>query len=90
MIKNLEFKPYENLKSESVDLLVVIGGNGSIKGASVFSNDFDFPVIGIPASIDNDIAGTDHSIGFDTSLNTIINSIDKIRDTARSHSRLFY
>ena len=88
--KKFRIQALENLKSESVDLLVVIGGNGSIKGASVFSNDFDFPVIGIPASIDNDIAGTDHSIGFDTSLNTIINSIDKIRDTARSHSRLFF
>jgi len=83
-------KAYENLKSHSVDLLVVIGGNGSIKGASVFSEDFDFPVIGIPASIDNDVFGTDHSIGFDTSLNTITHAIDKIRDTARSHNRLFF
>ncbi len=88
--KDFRSKAYDNLKSQSVDLLVVIGGNGSIKGAAVFSEDFDFPVIGIPASIDNDIFGTDHSIGFDTSLNTITNSIDKIRDTARSHNRLFF
>lgn len=88
--KKFRLKALENLKSESVDLLVVIGGNGSIMGGSVFSSDFDFPVIGIPASIDNDIHGTDHSIGFDTSLNTITDSIDKIRDTARSHSRLFF
>ena len=83
-------KALENLKSKGVQVLVVIGGNGSIKGASVFSNDFGFPVIGIPASIDNDIYATDHSIGFDTSLNTITNAIDKIRDTARSHNRLFF
>ncbi len=88
--KEYRSKAYENLKSHSVDLLIVIGGNGSIKGASVFSEDFNFPVIGIPASIDNDVFGTDHSIGFDTSLNTITNSIDKIRDTARSHNRLFF
>lgn len=88
--KEYRSKAHENLKSHSVDLLVVIGGNGSIKGASVFSEDFNFPVIGIPASIDNDVFGTDHSIGFDTSLNTITNSIDKIRDTARSHNRLFF
>jgi 6-phosphofructokinase 1 len=83
-------KAFENLKSLSIDALVVIGGNGSLTGASIFSDQFDFPVIGIPASIDNDVYGSDNSIGFHTSLDTIIDSVDKIRDTARSHNRLFF
>ncbi len=81
---------FNNLKSNGVDALVVIGGNGSITGGYIFSEDFNFPVIGIPASIDNDIWGTDNSIGFDTALNNIVDSLDKIRDTARSHNRLFF
>tara|TARA_Y100000739_G_scaffold194219_1_gene175358 strand:+ start:30 stop:1004 length:975 start_codon:yes stop_codon:yes gene_type:complete len=81
---------FNNLKSHGVDALVVIGGNGSITGGHIFSEDFNFPVIGIPASIDNDIYGTDNSIGFDTALNNIVDSLDKIRDTARSHNRLFF
>ena len=81
---------YNNLKAHGADALVVIGGNGSITGGNVFSEDFDFPVVGIPASIDNDIYGTDNSIGFDTALNNIVDSLDKIRDTARSHNRLFF
>ncbi|MGC6428095.1 MAG: 6-phosphofructokinase [Flavobacteriales bacterium] len=81
---------YQNLKNLSIDALVVIGGNGSLTGASIFSNQFDIPVVGIPASIDNDVYGTDHSIGFHTSLDTIVDSVDKIRDTARSHNRLFF
>ena len=81
---------YKNLKALNVDALVVIGGNGSITGAHVFSQQFDFPCVGIPASIDNDIFGTDNSIGFQSALQTIVDSIDKIRDTARSHNRLFF
>lgn len=83
-------KAYNHLKSQNIDALVVIGGNGSIKGANVFAKQFDFPCVGIPASIDNDIYGTDCSIGFQTALQTIVESVDKIRDTARSHNRLFF
>jgi 6-phosphofructokinase 1 len=83
-------KAFTNLKALSIDALIVIGGNGSLTGASIFSDQFDFPVIGIPASIDNDVFGSDHSIGFHTSLDTIIDSVDKIRHTARSHNRLFF
>ena len=83
-------RAYHNLKLQNIDALVVIGGNGSITGASVFSKQFDFPCVGIPASIDNDIHGTDCSIGFQTALQTIVESVDKIRDTARSHNRLFF
>ena len=86
----LEKRAYDNLKSHNIDALIVIGGNGSITGANVFSKQFDFPCIGIPASIDNDIYGTDYSIGFQTALQTIVESVDKIRDTARSHNRLFF
>ena len=83
-------KAYNNLMSQNIDALVVIGGNGSITGANIFSKQFDFPCVGIPASIDNDIFGTDCSIGFQTALQTIVESVDKIRDTARSHNRLFF
>lgn len=81
---------YQNLQSLSIDALVVIGGNGSLTGASIFADQFNFPVIGIPASIDNDVFGSDNSIGFHTSLDTIVDAVDKIRDTARSHNRLFF
>ena len=81
---------YKNLQSQGINSLVVIGGNGSLTGASVFSDEFKMPVIGIPASIDNDIFGTDFSIGYDTALQTIVESVDKIRDTANSHNRLFF
>ncbi|MBF91151.1 MAG: 6-phosphofructokinase [Flavobacteriales bacterium] len=81
---------YKNLQSQGINSLVVIGGNGSLTGASVFSDEFKIPVIGIPASIDNDIFGTDFSIGYDTALQTIVESVDKIRDTANSHNRLFF
>lgn len=80
---------YKNLKEENIDALVVIGGNGSFKGAEVISEEQGIAVIGIPATIDNDINGTDFSIGYDTALNTVIEAIDKIRDTANSHNRLF-
>lgn len=82
-------KAFENLKNENIDALVVIGGDGSFAGASVFSKEFNFPIVGIPGTIDNDINGTDYSIGYDTALNTVVEAIDKIRDTANSHNRLF-
>lgn len=80
---------YENLRKRNIDALIAIGGDGTFKGISVFSTEFDFPVIGIPGTIDNDINGTDYTIGFDTALNTIIKAIDNIRDTAASHHRIF-
>lgn len=82
-------KAFDNLKNENIDALVVIGGDGSFKGASVFSEEFNFPVVGIPSTIDNDIDGTDFTIGYDTALNTVVEAIDKVRDTANSHNRLF-
>ena len=83
-------KAYENLIAENVDALIVIGGDGSFTGGMVFSREFDIPVIGIPGTIDNDIFGTDFTIGYDTALNTAVEVIDKIRDTATSHNRLFF
>jgi len=80
---------YENLKKRNIDGLVIIGGDGSFKAASVFSAEYNIAVIGIPGTIDNDINGTDYSIGFDTAMNTIIHAIDNIRDTASSHHRVF-
>ncbi len=82
-------KAYENLKKHGVEGLVVIGGDGSFRGARVFSNEFDIPCIGIPGTIDKDIAGTDSTIGFDTAVNTAVSAIDKIRDTMEAHERLF-
>ena len=82
-------KAYDNLKKEDVDALVVIGGDGTFTGAIVFNEEYEFPTIGIPATIDNDINGTDYTIGYDTALNTVVEAIDKIRDTANSHNRLF-
>ncbi len=83
-------KAYEQLKKHNIDALVVIGGDGSFTGAQIFGNEFDIPIVGIPATIDNDIFGTDFSIGFDTASNTATEAIDKIRDTASSHNRLFF
>lgn len=83
-------KAYENLKKEGVDAFVVIGGDGSFTGAMIFNEEFDFPVIGIPGTIDNDIYGTNYTLGYDTALNTVVEVIDKIRDTASSHNRLFF
>ena len=80
---------YENLKKRGIDGIVVIGGDGSFKGAQKFSNEFDIPCIGIPGTIDKDIAGSDFTIGFDTAVNTAVEAIDKIRDTADAHDRLF-
>jgi 6-phosphofructokinase 1 len=82
-------KAYDNLVEAGVDALVVIGGDGSFTGAEVFNNEYGFPVMGIPGTIDNDIFGTSHTLGFDTALNTVVDCIDKIRDTASSHNRLF-
>lgn len=89
MTKEGRQKAYDNLKSREIDALVVIGGDGTFTGASVFSQEFDIPIIGIPGTIDNDINGTDYTIGYDTALNTVVEAIDKIRDTASSHDRLF-
>ena len=83
-------KAYNHLKKENIDALVVIGGDGSFCGALAFNQEFDFPVIGIPGTIDNDIYGTSYTLGFDTALNTAVEVIDKIRDTASSHNRLFF
>ncbi|MEN9964852.1 MAG: 6-phosphofructokinase [Bacteroidota bacterium] len=80
---------YENLQKHGIDGLVIIGGDGSFRGAQVFSNEFDIPCIGLPGTIDKDIAGTDFTIGFDTAVNTAVEAIDKIRDTADAHDRLF-
>jgi len=80
---------YDNLVESKIDALVVIGGDGTFTGASVFNEEFNFPIVGIPGTIDNDINGTDYTIGYDTALNTVVEAIDKIRDTANSHNRLF-
>ena len=81
---------YDQLKKAGIDAFVVIGGDGSFTGALTFNKEFDFPVIGIPGTIDNDIFGTTYTLGFDTALNTAVECIDKIRDTASSHNRLFF
>lgn len=82
-------KAFESIKSNEIDGLVVIGGDGSFTGGLKFSKEFNFPVIGIPGTIDNDLFGTSHTLGYDTALNTATEAIDKIRDTAISHHRLF-
>ncbi|MEW7290549.1 6-phosphofructokinase [Aquimarina sp. 2304DJ70-9] len=82
-------KAHANLIKNNIDALVVIGGDGSFTGALKLSEEFNFPVVGIPGTIDNDINGTDYTIGYDTALNTVVEAIDKIRDTASSHNRLF-
>lgn len=83
-------KAYEKLTKAGVDSLVVIGGDGTFTGAEIFNAEYGFPVMGIPGTIDNDIYGTSHTLGFDTALNTVVEAIDKIRDTASSHNRLFF
>ncbi len=83
-------KAFDNIKKFEIDALVVIGGDGSFTGALIFQNEFNIPVIGIPGTIDNDIYGTQHTLGYDTALNTVVDVIDKIRDTASSHNRLFF
>ncbi|WP_347174789.1 6-phosphofructokinase [Polaribacter uvawellassae] len=83
-------KAFEQLQKNHIDGLVIIGGDGSFTGAMTFNEEFNFPVIGIPGTIDNDIFGTSHTLGYDTALNTAVEAIDKIRDTASSHNRLFF
>lgn len=81
---------YDTLRQHGIDALVVIGGDGSLTGARIFATEFNFPIIGLPGTIDNDLYGTDKTIGYDTALNTIMECVDKIRDTATSHERLFF
>ncbi len=81
---------YEALVREGIDALVVIGGDGSLTGARIFAQEHNFPIVGLPGTIDNDLLGTDLTIGYDTALNTIMQAVDKIRDTASSHERLFF
>ena len=95
--RSMEFMEYEgrkqaykNLKKHGLDGLVVIGGNGTFTGADIFIHEFDFPIMGTPGTIDNDLYGTDMTIGYDTALNTVMEAVDKIRDTADSHNRLFF
>jgi 6-phosphofructokinase 1 len=83
-------KAHENLVNAGIDALVVIGGDGTFTGALLFNNEFNFPIMGIPGTIDNDIFGTSYTLGYDTALNTVVEVIDKIRDTASSHNRLFF
>lgn len=81
---------YGALLREGIDALVVIGGDGSLTGARIFAQEFNYPIVGLPGTIDNDLQGTDLTIGYDTALNTIMQAVDKIRDTASSHERLFF
>ncbi len=83
-------KAFDQLVKAEIDALVAIGGDGTFTGAMIFNQEFDFPVMGIPGTIDNDIFGTSHTLGFDTAQNTVVEAIDKIRDTASSHNRLFF
>ena len=81
---------YDTLQREKIDALVTIGGDGTLSGARIFATEHDYPIVGIPGTIDNDLFGTDTTIGYDTALNTIMEAVDKIRDTATSHERLFF
>ena len=83
-------KAYDNMIAHGIDALIVIGGNGSLTGAQLLAREYDIPVIGLPGTIDNDLYGTDHTIGYDTALNTIVECVDKLRDTANSHDRIFF
>ncbi|HVN57840.1 MAG TPA: 6-phosphofructokinase [Bacteroidales bacterium] len=83
-------KAYQNLKEAQIDGVVVIGGDGSFTGARLFNEEFDIPFVGVPGTIDNDIYGTDYTIGYDTALNTVVEAVDKIRDTASAHNRMFF
>lgn len=83
-------KAYENLKKQGINGVVVIGGDGTFRGARIFNEEYEIPFVGVPGTIDNDVFGTDSTIGYDTALNTAIQAIDKIRDTASAHNRLFF
>ena len=88
--KNVRAAAMENLREAGIDALVVIGGDGSFRGANLLCKEFGFPVVGIPGTIDNDIYGTDYTIGFDTAINTAVSAVDKLRDTADSHNIIFF
>jgi 6-phosphofructokinase 1 len=90
MTKEGRQKAFENMKKHGVNALITIGGNGTFTGAHVFFEEFGIPVMGVPGSIDNDLFGSDHCIGFDTATNTVVDAVDRIRDTATSHNRLFF
>lgn len=83
-------KAYDNLKEAGIDGVVVIGGDGSFTGARLFNEEHEIPFVGVPGTIDNDIYGTDYTIGYDTALNTVVQAVDKIRDTADAHNRMFF
>ena len=83
-------KAFENMKKANIEGIIAIGGDGTFTGASVFNMEYSIPFIGVPGTIDNDLFGTDNTIGYDTALNTVIEAVDKIRDTASSHNRLFF
>ena len=83
-------KAYTTLQKFQIDALIIIGGDGSFMGGMTLSKEFGIPVIGIPGTIDNDIYGTSHTVGYDTALNTVVDAVDKIRDTATSHKRIFF
>jgi 6-phosphofructokinase 1 len=83
-------KAYHQLINAAIDAVVVIGGDGSFRGALAMSHEYDIPFVGIPGTIDNDIYGTDYTIGYDTALNTVVDAVDKIKDTAKSHGRIFF
>ncbi|HBZ35391.1 MAG TPA: 6-phosphofructokinase [Bacteroidales bacterium] len=88
--RSVREKAIENLQEAGIDALVVIGGDGSFRGANLLCKEFNYPVIGIPGTIDNDIYGTDFTIGFDTAINTAVSAVDKLRDTADSHNMIFF
>ncbi len=90
MTKEGRAKAYDNLIKEGIEGLVLIGGDGTFTGGMVFNEEYNFPCVGVPGTIDNDIYGTNYTIGYDTALNTVVSAIDKIRDTASSHNRLFF
>lgn len=90
MTEDGRVKAYENIKKFGIDALIIIGGNGSLSGAQILAKEYDIPCIGLPGTIDNDLYGTDSTIGYDTALNTIVECVDKIRDTATSHDRIFF
>ena len=90
MTKEGRLQAYLNLEKHKIDALIVIGGNGTFTGAAEFDKEFNFPIVGLPGTIDNDLYGTDATIGYDTAVNTVVEAADKIRDTATSHDRLFF
>ena len=90
MTKEGRQKAFHNVEKHKIDALVIIGGDGSFTGADIFFKEFGIPYIGIPGTIDNDLFGTDYTIGFDTALNTIVTAVDKIKDSAASHNRIFF